>query len=109
MATKFWDTQLFAKLSSGDMTAINAVYYKQYLTAFYNKNCTVVREDDQKEYIDLTSESITFDELVSYIEENDKKNSTLITFLNCQTLYDSTYHNFSNLIAICQSVQTQLF
>ena len=104
----FGKIQLFAKLSSVDMTTINAVYHKQYLTAFYNKNCTVVREEGQKEYPDLTSESIAFDELVSYIEENDKKNSTLITFLNCQTLYDSTYHNFSSLIAICQSVQTQL-
>ena len=108
MVTELCDTQLFAKLSSGDMTAINAVYHKQYLIAFYNKNCTVVMEEGQKEYPDLTSESIAFDELVSYIEENDKKNSTLITFLNYQTLYDSTYHNFSNLIAMCQSVKTQL-
>lgn len=70
MATELRDTRLLAKLSSGDMTAIDAVYHKQCLTAFCNRHRTFVRKEDQKEYPDVTPESIAFAELVSYIEES---------------------------------------
>ena len=104
MATELCDTQLFAKLSSGDMTAINAVYHKQYLTAFYNKNCTVVREEGQKEYPDLTSESIAFAELLSYIEENQLKkqhSEHIFKLSNLVRLYRSQFQQLSSIIPEC--------
>ena len=70
MATELRDTRLLAKLSSGDMTAIDAVHHKQCLTAFCNRHRTFVRKEDRKEYPDVTPESIAFAELVSYIEES---------------------------------------
>ena len=109
MATEFCDIQLFAKLSSGDMTTINAVYHKQYLTAFYNKNCSVIKE---RRSAGISRSNVSLWLLPNWypiLKKIDKKNRNLNTFLNCQILYDYTDHNFSNLIAICQSVQTQLF
>ena len=41
MATKLHDTHLLAKLSSGDMIAIDAVYHKHCLTGFYRYRSSV--------------------------------------------------------------------
>lgn len=68
MATELRDTRLLAKLSSGDMTAIDAVYHKQCLTTLCNRHGTLIRKEAQKEDPHLTPESIAFAELVSYIE-----------------------------------------
>ena len=38
IATELRDTKLFAKLSVGDMIAIDAVYHFKCLTSFYNKH-----------------------------------------------------------------------
>ena len=104
MATELCDTQLFDKLSSDDMTDINDIYHKQYLTAFYNKHFTIVREEGQKEYPDLTSESIAFAELLSYIEENQLKkqhSEHIFKLSNLVRLYRSQFQQLSSIIPEC--------
>ena len=68
IATELRDTTLIAKLSNGDLTALDAVYHKKRLTALHTRYRSFCRKKDTCECA-LGAESIAFAELISYIEE----------------------------------------
>lgn len=86
MATELRDTRLLAKLSSGDMTAIDALYHKNCLTTFTNRYRSFVRKSESKENSDLDPHAIAFAELVSYIEEIRQSDEDTDHILKMSTL-----------------------
>jgi len=71
IATELRDTKLLAKLSVGDMIAIDAVYHFKCLTSFYNKHRSQQRHSTEKCH-QINTDSLAFAEVVSYIEEYGK-------------------------------------
>ncbi len=90
MATELRDTQLLAKLSSGDMVAIDAVYHKHCLTNLFTRYRSSTRQkqsivgDDKLSY-----EAIAFAELVSYIEDIRLTDETIVKLSKVVNLYKS--------------------
>ena len=68
IATASRDTKLFAKLSPGDMIAIDAVYHLKCLTSFYNRNRSQQRHSTDQSH-QLNPCSLALAEVVSYMEE----------------------------------------
>ena len=68
IATELRDAKLLAKLSVGDMIAIDAVYHFKCLTSFYNKHRSQGRHST-KTCPQINPQSLAFAEVVSYIEE----------------------------------------
>ena len=71
MVTELRDTRLIAKVFSGDLTALDAVYHKNCLTSLHTKYRSFCRQKDTFDSV-LGAESIAFAELISYIEEVHK-------------------------------------
>ena len=70
IATELRDSTLLAKLSSGDMTALDAIYHKRCLTKLYTRYRSYIRVKEStgnSEYI--RPDSIALAELISHIEE----------------------------------------
>jgi len=90
MALELNDTSLLAKLSSGDMIAMDAVYHKQCLTGFFNRYGSSMR---QKKAITgenrLSFEAIALAEFISYIEEKRETEDSLIKLSDLVNLYKS--------------------
>jgi len=88
MATELNDTLLLAKLSSGDMIAMDAIYHKHCLTSFYTRYRSSMR---QKKAITgetkLSFESIALAELISYIEEMRETEDSIIKLSDLVHLY----------------------
>ncbi len=68
LATEFRYTQLLAKLSAGDMIAIDAVYHLKCLTSFYNRHRSQQRHSTDHSH-QVNPQSLALAEVVSYIEE----------------------------------------
>ena len=62
------DTELLAKLSTGDMVALEAKYHSKCLAGLYNRARTVKSDGDGIDEMNEFS-GIAFAELVMYIEE----------------------------------------
>jgi hypothetical protein len=70
MATEMRDSKLLAKLSSGDMTATDAVYHKRCLTELSTKHRSLTRHRDSLNSSEgMNPHAIAFAELVSYVED----------------------------------------
>ena len=69
MATELRDTKLLAKISCGDLTALDAVYHKHCLTSLYTRHRSLSRKTDQSTRDDLTPESVALAELMCYMED----------------------------------------
>lgn len=67
-AQELRDTKILAKLSAGDMIAIDAVYHLPCLTSFYNKHRSQQRRSTEN-CNQINPESLALAEVVSYIEE----------------------------------------
>ena len=68
IAKELRDTKLLAKLSGGDMVAIDAQYHLRCLAAFYNRGRTRKRRSNEAPH-HINAESLAFAEVVSYIKE----------------------------------------
>ena len=66
-ALELEDTALLAKLSPGDMIALEAKYHSRCLAALYNKARTASSAHASEDHADL--HGIAFAELVAYIED----------------------------------------
>ena len=62
IAGELRDTKLLAKLSGGDMVAIDAQYHLTYLAAFYG------RGRSRKRRSNINAEAFAFAEVMSYIK-----------------------------------------
>jgi hypothetical protein len=90
MAMELWDTQLLAKLSSGDMVAIDAIYHKHCLTELFTRYRSSQRQKESGVGDDkLSYEAIAFAELVSYIEDIRLSNESIIKLSTVLQLYKS--------------------
>jgi hypothetical protein len=69
MATQLRDTKLLAKLSVGDMAALDAVYHKKCYTQLYNRHKSATRKPHQETKEDISPESVALAELIAYIED----------------------------------------
>ena len=66
MANELQDTLLLAKLSSGDMIAMDAVYHKHCLTALFTRYRSSIRQKESSILDEkLTCEAIALAELIS--------------------------------------------
>ena len=76
MANELQDTLLLAKLCSGDMIVMDAVYHKHCLTALFTRYRSSIWQSvlDEK----LTCEAIALAELISYIEEIRKTDESIV-------------------------------
>ena len=72
LAVLLQENELLAKLSSGDMVAVDALYHKSCLTTLYNKARSLENNADSKQHAEKTINGIVLAELVAYIE--DKRN-----------------------------------
>lgn len=64
------DTNLLAKLSSGDTIAIEAKYHRTCLVSLYNRHrCHSAANQKEKQTLDSNLRGIAFAELVAYIED----------------------------------------
>ena len=85
------DTELLAKLSAGDMVALDAVYHSQCLVTLYNR----ARKESQVMNSENSSEravaGIVFAELVSYIEDSraNPDESPVFKLADLVSLYQS--------------------
>ena len=81
-ALELGDSPLLAKLSAGDMTAIDARYHFKCLTALYNRYAVVSSTlvDMSEEKSDIERYSIALTELVSYIDEARPDNNVAPVF-----------------------------
>ena len=75
------DEKLLAKLSSGDMVALEASYHKSCLTALYNK----ARSESsilypKKNSVESEAHGIVLAELVSYMEESRSETKGVLVF-----------------------------
>ena len=68
IATELQDRTVLAKLSAGDMIAIDAVYHLKCLTSYYNKHRSQQRHSTEK-CQHISADSLAFAEVVTYIEE----------------------------------------
>ena len=66
-AMKLQDKSLLAKLSAGDLIALNALYHLNCLTSLYNRARKTKLSEDS--YRDRMNHGLAFADLVSYIEE----------------------------------------
>ena len=73
MVTELGDTKLLAKMSVGDMTALDAVYHKKCYTALYTLHRSLTRRNKSKVLTEMKPESVAFAELVSYMEDCQQK------------------------------------
>jgi len=73
MVTELGDTKLLAKMSAGDMTALDAVYHKKCYTALYTRHRYITRKNKLKVHSEMKPESVAFEELVSYMENCQQK------------------------------------
>ena len=69
-ATALHDKKLLAKLSEGDLVALEAKYHAPCLAMLYKRAKAVRYTDDDEEEILLKPEGIVLAELVAYIEES---------------------------------------
>ena len=87
MATELQDTDLHAKLASGDMIATESMYHRKCMTSLKNRYRSLLREKnvDHSSEDEQIAEARTFTELVSYMEssvESGKKNFSYLSYLN---------------------------
>ena len=68
-ANTLQDSKLLAKLSAGDLIALEARYHARCLVALYNRAAAVDRETSSSEPTHSCSESLAFAQLVEYISE----------------------------------------
>ena len=71
------DSLLLAKLSAGDMVALEAKYHSKCLLTLYNKARKVRSDTEQGSNRDREVSGIAFAELVVYIEEARSEASTV--------------------------------
>ena len=68
MATDVKDTKLLAKLSAGDLIAIDAVYHLKCILSFSNRHRSLQRHSAEKSQ-QSNLQSLALAEVVSYIKE----------------------------------------
>ena len=68
IATELRDTKLLAKLSAGDMIAIDSQYHLKCLATFYSRGRSQKRCSNETPH-QINAESFALAEVVSYIEE----------------------------------------
>ena len=72
MVTELRDTKLLAKMSCGDLIALDAVYHKDCFTALYTRHRSLSRKTDAELHHDIKSESVALAELMSYMEDRQQ-------------------------------------
>ncbi len=86
IATDTQDTRVLAKLSEGDMIAINAVYHSICLSSYYNKERCSNKSDGSNS--DSVLKGVALAEVVSYIEEEiAEKRNTVFKMTDLIRLY----------------------
>ena len=68
IAEELRDNKLLAKLSGGDMVAIDAQYHLRYLAAFYGRGRYRKRRSNEAPH-HINAEALAFAEVLSYIEK----------------------------------------
>eukprot|EP00794_Sanderia_malayensis_P011697 gene11697-12916_t len=86
VATETQDTRILAKLSEGDMIAIDAVYHSVCLSSYYNKERSSYESDVPNS--NSVMKGIALAEVVSYIkEEISEKRNTIFKMTDLIRLY----------------------
>ncbi len=86
IATEIQDTCILAKLSEGDMIAIDAVYHSICLSSYYNKERSSISSNGSSS--DSVLKGVALAEVVSYIEkEIAEKRSTVFKMTDLINLY----------------------
>lgn len=90
------DNELLAKLSAGDMVAIDAVYHKTCLTALYNRARSAENKVDAKHHADKVIHGIILAELVAYIEERRDESDvvSVLKLKDLSSMYSSRLKQF---------------
>ena len=66
-ATELQDSKLLAKLSEGDMSALDALYHRECLTDLHNRHWKLSKNDNPTDEA-MSTESLALANVVSYIE-----------------------------------------
>lgn len=80
MATEVSDTKKLAKLSSGDIHALDAVYHKNCMTDLYTRYCSARRKNTSKRVFstNINADPMSLAEMVSFIENFHSSDTTHI-------------------------------
>ena len=87
MANALQDSDLIAKLSEGDTTAIDVVYHKKCYTDLYRRYHSVKKQAEQPAMEALNAEAIAIAELISFIEEFKDICSTIFKLSELVKMY----------------------
>ncbi len=79
-ALQLQDQSLLAKLSVGDLIALEAKYHVQCLVSLYNNRARQTKGSDEKEDNCTTNQGIALAELVAYIEDARADNEVVPIF-----------------------------
>ena len=86
MVTELRDKRLLAKMSCGDLTALDAVYHKKCLTALHTRHRSLSRKNEASTRDDLTPESLALAELMSYMEDCQEAEHSMGSIFNLSNL-----------------------
>ena len=92
-AIKLRDTELLAKLSAGDMVAIEAKYHRNSFRALYNKTRLAALKDEDEDRL----HGIAFAELVVFMEDMhaDDDNAAVFKLSDVANLYKTRLKQLS--------------
>ena len=86
-ARKIGDAELLAKMSGGDMIALNAMYHLKCLTNLYRK-ADAVDHSSEETYNCKIAKAQAFQELADYIEEH-RGSGVILMMTDLKTLYEN--------------------
>lgn len=95
MATDLQDTNLLARISGGDLVAIEAKYHHQCLCTFRNRHRAMQREScsSSSNRPEKLMEARAFAELISYIEYTVEDGTFIFKLSEIHTLYEERLHH----------------
>ncbi len=102
MVTELGDTKLLAKMSCGDMTALDVVHHKKCYTALYTRHRSLSRKSQSNVNNEMKLESVAFAELVLYMEECQQKTQPTGSIFKLSELVSYILSVLNNLELICQ-------
>ena len=90
------DNELLAKLSSGDMVTIDALYHRSCLTTLYNKARSLENNADSKKHAEKTINDIILAKLDTYMEDkrNQGNDVSIIKLKDLTYMYTSRLQQF---------------
>jgi hypothetical protein len=97
MAMELQDTEILAKLASGDMIATECMYHRKCMTSLKNRYKSLLRKKnaDHSSEDEQIAEARTFTELVSYIESSVEIGKTMFQLCELYDLYVSRLKDFN--------------